>query len=73
MFEEGDLLERKSGNVTLRGVVTSNDRAGLFVLTASGLHLQIPGSNLRKITEADGKEYVDLKRVMDKRLKQFNG
>lgn len=71
MFEIGDLIERKSGNVTIRGVVTSNDRAGLFILSVSGFHMQIPSSNVRKIT--DGPEYQSLRRLMDRRLKQFHG
>lgn len=69
MFEAGDLVERKSGNVIIRGVVTSNDRAGLFILSASGFHMQIPTSNVRKITA--GPEYTALRRLMDRRLKQF--
>ena len=63
----GDVVER--GRV--RGVVVSNDRDGLFIMSTTGWHMQIPGSNVRVLSDADGRLYRDTKRRAERHWQRF--
>ena len=71
-IEVGDYIERNEGGKITRGVVTSNDRDGLWIMSTSGWNFHIPGSRIRVLSEKnDGATYADVKKRSDRHLKRF--
>lgn len=63
----GDVIERGR----IRGIVVSNDRDGLFIMSTTGWHMQIPGSRVRVLSEADGSLYSTTKRRAERHWQRF--
>ena len=70
-LEIGDIIERAAGGKPTRGLVVSNERDGLYIMSTTGWHMAIPSTHVRILSAEDGDVYEETKRKSERHWKRF--
>lgn len=71
MIEVGSIIERsRACGGQIRGLVVSNDRDGLFIMSTTGWHMAIPSTHVRVLTDAD-ESYAATKKRCERHWQRF--